>query len=155
MNNNNQFELVHIQELSSIFNREVLIDKEMLRSCSLAYLIIFQHQKNNESVGLHVSIRYLTRNDKLLMQEGATFIAKLDNWMNTSHEEEALKKNAQVQAFIEYGLAFVSGMVFRKVSGTVMNNIFVPYISINEIIEDVVIEEVHKSKEKKELTSIN
>lgn len=146
MKKNNLFELAHIHELPSIFNRDISINEEMLKACTLGYLVVFQYRSNSETVGLHVSVRYMTPEDKVLMQEGATVVAKIDGWTEMSHDEATLRGDLRIRSFIGYGLAFVSGMVFRRASGTVMNNVFVPYMSVDSVIDDVVIEEL-KGKE--------
>lgn len=145
MKNNFQFELVHIQELPSVFNRELPIDKESLKSCQPSYLVVFQYQADYPSVGLHVSIRYVFPDGKVLMQEGATIIAKIEGWSEMSHDEANLRADSRVQALVSYGLSFVSGMIYRRASGTVMNNIFVPYMDIKQVIDNVLIEEVKKA----------
>lgn len=142
MKENNFFELVHIHELPSVFNREIPINAEMLKGCSLAYLVVFQYKEGSESVGLHVSIRYMTPDNKVLMQEGATLVAVLDGWKEMSREEKELRADIRFRSLVDYGLAFVSGMVFRRTSGTVMNSIFVPHMAVGNIINEVRIEEV-------------
>lgn len=144
MKDKNIFELVHIHELPSVFNREVVVNSEMLKTCSLAYLVVFQHQEGSDSVALHVSLRYMTPDNKVLMQEGATIVAILDGWKDMSRDEDTLRSDGRFRSLVDYGLAFVSGMVFRRTSGTVMNNIFIPHISAENIINDVQIEEVRK-----------
>lgn len=144
MKKNNIFELVHIHELPSVFNREVVVNSEMLKQCSLAYLLVFQYKEGSDSVGLHVSLRYMTSDDKVLMQEGATIVAILDGWKEMSRDDNTLRSDDRFRSLVDYGLAFVSGMVFRRTSGTVMNNIFIPHFSAENIIQYVQIEEVKK-----------
>ena len=146
MNENSNFKIVHINELPSMFNREVKIDEEMLKKCTLGYLVVLQYQKGNETIGLHVSIRYMTPDEKVLMQEGATFVVNIECWEEMSHEKKALRESSVIKLLVEYGLSFVSGMIYRRVSGTVMNNIFVPYMDSSVIMENVVIEEVGQKK---------
>ncbi len=144
MSTNISFEIVHIHELPSVFNREVKVDEEMLKKCTLGYLVVFQYREGDDMVGLHVSIRYLTHDGRILMQEGATVVAKINDWNKMSQEDNALRESSIVQLLVEYGLSFVSGMIFRRASGTVMNNIFVPHIEASSIMEDVVFEKVEK-----------
>lgn len=145
MKKNNLFELVHIHELPSVFNREVAVNSEMLKTCTLAYLVVFQYQEGSDSVGLHVSIRYITPDEKVLMQEGATLVSVLDGWEDMPRDENSLRNDNRFRSLVDYGLAFVSGMVFRRTSGTIMNNIFIPHMSAESIIDNVQIEEVKKS----------
>lgn len=145
MKEKNLFELVHVHELPSVFNREIVVNAEMLKTCTLAYLMVFQYKKGADSVGLHVSIRYMTPDEKVLMQEGATLVAIFEDWKDMPNDEKKLREDHRVRSLVDYGLAFVSGMVFRRTSGTVMNNIFVPHLSIENVINDVQVEEV-KSK---------
>lgn len=144
MSANNSFEIVHIHELPSVFNREVKVDEEMLKKCTLGYLVVFQYREGDDMVGLHVSIRYITPDERVLMQEGATLVAKINDWNEMSHEDDALRESLIVKLLVEYGLSFVSGMIFRRASGTVMNNIFVPHIEASLIMKDVVFEKVEK-----------
>lgn len=140
MSENNNFEIVHIHELPSFFNREVKVDEEMIKKCTLGYLVVLQHKENNETVGLHVSIRYITPDNNVLMQEGATIVVKIEDWNNMPHEEKTLRESPSVRLLVEYGLSFVSGMIFTRASGTVMNNIFVPHMATSIIMNDIVIE---------------
>lgn len=142
----NQFELVHIQELPSVFNRELPIDKESLKTCQPSYLVVFQFQAGNPCVGLHVNIRYVFPDGKVLMQEGATMIAMIQDWSEMPYDEASIRADSRVQALISYGLSFVSGMIFRRSSGTIMNTIFVPYMSIEQVIDNVLIEEIKKEE---------
>lgn len=146
MENNYQLELVHIQELPSVFNRELTIDKETLKTCQPGYLVVFQHQADNPNVGLHVSIRYVFPDGKVLMQEGATMIARIQGWSEMSHDDETLRADSRFRSLVSYGLSFVSGMIYSRTSGTIMNTIFVPYMDIEQVIDNVLIEEVKKSE---------
>jgi len=145
MKENNLFELVHIHELPAVFNRDIAVNAEMLKTCTLAYLVVFQYQEGSDSVGLHVSIRYMTPDQKILMQEGATLVSVLDGWKDMSRDEKTLRSDNRFRSLVDYGVAFVSGMVFRRTSGTVMNNIFIPHMAAENIIDNVQIEEVKKS----------
>ena len=145
MKENNLFELVHIHELPAVFNRDIAVNAEMLKTCTLAYLVVFQYQEGSDSVGLHVSIRYMTPDQKILMQEGATLVSVLDGWKDMSRDEKTLRSDNRFRSLVDYGVAFVSGMVFRRTSGTVMNNIFIPHMAVENIIDNVQIEEVKKS----------
>lgn len=145
MKENNLFELVHIHELPAVFNRDIAVNAEMLKTCTLAYLVVFQYQEGSDSVGLHVSIRYMTPDQKILMQEGATLVSVLDGWKDMSRDEKTLRSDNRFRSLVDYGVAFVSGMVFRRTSGTVMNNIFIPHMAAENIIDNIQIEEVKKS----------
>lgn len=140
----NKFELVQVKELPSKINRDINIDPEMLKMTQTAYLAVFQYQDGNDSVGLHVQIRYVTPNDNVLLEVGATFIARLADWENTPRDEQSLRANANIVELVGYGLAFVSGMIFRHTSGTILNSVFTPYINPADIMEDLIIEKLEK-----------
>ena len=86
----------------------------------------------------------MTTDKKVLMQEGATLVSVLDGWKEMSRDENTLRNDIRFRSLVDYGIAFVSGMVFRRTSGTVMNNIFIPHMTVENIINNVQIEEVKK-----------
>lgn len=94
-------------------------------------------------MAVHVSLRYQTEKT-VLLQEGATLIAKIDGWDKMSKDEESLKKDERILAFIDYSLAFVGGMVFRHVAGTALNSIAAPQIMAVNIMDNVVINALPK-----------
>lgn len=138
----NNFELVHVKELSSRINRDINIDPELLKKTQTAYLVVLQYQDGNDTVGLHVQIRYITPDEKVLLEFGATFVARLSGWDECVRDEQSLRANHNVVELVGYGLAFVSGMIFRHTSGTILNSVFTPHINPANIMEDVIIEKV-------------
>ncbi|MBR1466867.1 MAG: hypothetical protein IJ607_11000 [Bacteroidaceae bacterium] len=139
----NQFEILQIRELPSSIVRDGEVSKEDVAASRLSYLIVFQHQEGNEAVAVHVSLRYQTEKT-VLLQEGATLIAKIDGWDEMSKDDESLKKDERILAFIDYSLAFVGGMVFRHVAGTALNSIAAPQIMAVNIMDNVVINALPK-----------
>lgn len=138
----NSFELVHVKELSSMINRDIDIDSESLKKIQTAYRVIFQYQDGNDSVGLHVQIRYVTFDEKVLLEIGATFVVRLLDWNESAHDEQSIRDNQNIVNLVGYGLAFVCGMTFRHTSGTILNTVFTPYINPGNIMKDVIIEKV-------------
>ena len=144
MKMSNNFELIQVSELPSVFNRDIVVDKELLKSCRMEYMVVFQFKKNFDSTALHVNIRYVTSDSKVLMQEGASFIVKIEGWREISHDVITLRSNNNIQSLVDYGLSFVSGMIFHRASGTVMNTVFMPHISAQNIMQNVSFDEVEK-----------
>ena len=73
-------------------------------------------------------------------------IARIQGWSGMSHDDETLRADSRFRSLVSYGLSFVSGMIYSRTSGTIMNTIFVPYMDIEQVIDNVLIEEVKKSK---------
>ena len=143
----NQFEILQIRELPSSIVRDGEVSKDDVANSRMSYLVVFQHQEGNEAVAVHVSLRYQT--DKIvLLQEGATLIAKIDGWGEMAKDEESLKHDEHIIAFVDYALAFVGGMVFRHVAGTALNGILPPHIVAANIMEHVVVNAMPKQSEK-------
>lgn len=136
----NQFEILQIRELPSSIVRDGEVKKEEIEKSHLSYLIVFQCQHGNEAVALHVSLRYQTQDETVLLQEGVTIIARIEDWDNMSKDEQLLKKNERIVALVDYGLAFVGGMIYRHVSGTLLNSVIPPHISAADIMDNVVVE---------------
>lgn len=80
----------------------------------------------------------------MLLEEGATLVATLDGWGEMQHDEESLRSNSSVIELVGYGLAFVSGMIYRHTSGTILNSAFAPYVNPASIMQDVIIEKIDK-----------
>ena len=143
----NQFEILQIRELPSTVVRDSELSKEDVAKSRLSYLVVFQHQEGNEAVAVHISLRYQTEKT-VLLQEGATLIAKIDGWDEMPKDDESLKHDERVLAFVDYGLAFVGGMVFRHVAGTALNSITPPQIMAKDIVEHVVFNSMPKQADK-------
>lgn len=143
----NQFDILQIRELPSSIVRDGEVSKEEVGKSRLSFLVVFQHQEGNEAVAAHVSLRYQTEKT-VLLQEGATLIAKIDGWEGMAKDEASLKKDERIVAFVDYALAFVGGMVFRHVAGTALNSITPSQIMAANIMEHVVINAMPKQAEK-------
>ena len=134
------FDILHIRELPSSIIRDDDVAKEDIAKSRLSYLVVFQHQEGNEAVALHVSLRLQSEGKTVLLQEGATFIVKVIGWDEMAKDEPSLRGNERIIALVDYGLAFVSGMVFRHVSGTALNSLDPPIIDAMRIMDHVVID---------------
>lgn len=143
-----QFEILQIRELPSTIVRDNELSKEDVAKKRLSYLVVFQHQEGNEAVAVHISLRYQTEKT-VLLQEGASFIAKIDHWGEMPKDDDSLKHDERIVAFVDYGLAFVGGMVFRHVAGTALNSIVPPQIKAEDIMENVVFNTMPKQSEEK------
>lgn len=143
-----QFEILQIRELPSTIVRDNELSKEDVAKSRLSYLVVFQHQEGNEAVAVHISLRYQTEKT-VLLQEGATLIAKIDKWGEMPKDDYSLKHDERIVAFVDYGLAFVGGMVFRHVAGTALNSIVPPQIKAEDIMENVVFNTMPKQSEVK------
>lgn len=73
-------QILQIKEIPFEVNREVNITSEMMKDVKFSFLIVLQHIKENDVVGLHTVVRYYLPDGKELLQGGVTVIAKLPNW---------------------------------------------------------------------------
>lgn len=136
----NPFEILQIRELPSSIVRDDEVTKEEVEKSRLSFLIVFQHQEGNEAVALHVSLRYQIPDGAVLLQEGATFVAKIAGWNDMAKDEASLRSNDSVISLVDYGLVFVGGMIYRHVAGTILNSVLPPYINASSIMEHVVVD---------------
>lgn len=136
----NPFEMLQIRELPSSIVRDDEVTKEEVAKSRLSFLIVFQYQEGNEAVALHVSLRYQIPDGAVLLQEGATFVAKIAGWEGMAKDEASLRSNDSVVTLVDYGLAFVGGMIYRHVTGTVLNSVLPPHIDAASIMEHVVVD---------------
>ncbi|MBO5632716.1 MAG: hypothetical protein J5965_26990 [Aeriscardovia sp.] len=136
----NPFEILQIRELPSSIVRDDEVTKEEVAKSRLSFLIVFQHQEGNEAVALHVSLRYQVLDGAVLLQEGATLVAKISGWEGMSKDETSLRSNDSVISLVDYGLAFVGGMIYRHVAGSVLNSVLPPHMDAASIMQYVVID---------------
>lgn len=136
----NQFEILQIRELPSSIVRDDEVTKEEVAKSRLSFLIVFQYQEGNEAVALHVSLRYQVPDGAVLLQEGATLVAKIAGWEGMSKDETSLRSNDSVISLVDYGLAFVGGMIYRHVAGSILNSVLPPHMDAASIMKYVVID---------------
>lgn len=118
----NQFEIVQILELPSSIIRDVELKKDVIEKCQLQYLVVLQYQKDSDIVGLHVLLRFVTNDEKVMLNEGATFVSRIDRWNELDHASEALRTDRTITSLVNYAIPFVCGMIFRHTSGTILSN---------------------------------
>ena len=140
----NPFEILQIRELPSSIVRDDEVTKEVVAKSHLSFLIVFQHQEGNEATALHVSLRYQIPDGAVLLQEGATFVAKIADWNDMAKDEASLRNNERVISLVDYGLAFVEGMIYRHVAGSKLNSVLPPYMDAANIMQYVVIDAIIK-----------
>lgn len=136
----NPFEILQIRELPSSIVRDDEVTKEEVEKSRLSFLIVFQHQEGNEAVALHVSLRYQIPDGAVLLQEGATFVAKIAGWNDMAKDEASLRSNDSVISLVDYGLVFVGGMIYRHVAGTILNSVLPPHMNAASVMKYVVID---------------
>lgn len=141
----NLFEILQIRELPSSIVRDDEVTKEEVAKSQLSFLIVFQHQEGNEAVALHVSLRYQIPDGAVLLQEGATLVAKIAGWNDIAKDDVSLRSNESVISLVDYGLAFVGGMIYRHVAGTILNSVLPPHIDAAKIMQYVAIDNKTKS----------
>ena len=136
----NPFEILQIRELPSSIVRDDEVTKEEVAKCQLSFLTVFQYQEGNDAVALHVSFRYQIPEGAVLLQEGVTLVAKIAGWKDMAKDDASLKSNGSVLSLVDYGLAFVGGMIYRHVAGTVLNSVLPPHMDATTIMKYVVID---------------
>ena len=73
----NSFKLVRVTELPSNINRGINIDNDVVGKSQIAYLVVFQHQDDNNAVGLHVLIRFVTPDNKCCLRKVQPLLPRL------------------------------------------------------------------------------
>ena len=138
-------QILQIKEIPFEVNREVNITSEMMKDVKFSFLIVLQHIKENDVVGLHTVVRYYLPDGKELLQGGATVIAKLPNWGELEDNDDKIKSSSMVMELVSYANAFVSGLFYKEAEGTPLNSAFIPKIPAEDLVEGMKIELIKES----------
>lgn len=139
------FEIVNIREIVSKINTTASEDR-VSSSYSSAYLLVFQYNPTDDSVGVHAFLRYLLEDNSVVLENGFTFIAKIKDWLSADKSDDAIKSNPFVKKLIEYCMAFVSGAALKNSIGTPLNNIIVPFEDAEVLLNNIYIEDITKKE---------
>lgn len=138
-------QILQIKEIPFEVNREVNITSEMMKDVKFSFLIVLQHIKENDVVGLHTVVRYYLPDGKELLQGGVTVIAKLPNWGELEDNNDKIKSSSMVMDLVSYANAFVSGLFYKEAEGTPLNSVFIPKIPAEDLVEGMKIELIEES----------
>ena len=138
-------QILQIKEIPFEVNREDNITSEMKKDVKFSFLIVLQHIKGSDVVGLHTVVRYYLPDGKELLQGGATVIAKLPNWGELEDNDDKIKSSSMVMELVSYANAFVSGLFYKEAEGTPLNSAFIPKIPAEELVEGMKIELIKES----------
>lgn len=138
-------QILQIKEIPFEVNREVNITSEMMKDVKFSFLIVLQHIKENDVVGLHTVVRYYLPDGKELLQGGVTVIAKLPNWGELEGNDDKIKSSSMVMDLVSYANAFVSGLFYKEAEGTPLNSVFIPKIPAEDLVEGMKIELIEES----------
>lgn len=138
-------QILQIKEIPFEVNREVNITSEMMKDVKFSFLIVLQHIKENDVVGLHTVVRYYLPDGKELLQGGVTVIAKLPNWGELEDNDDKIKSSSMVMDLVSYANAFVSGLFYKEAEGTPLNSVFIPKIPAEDLVEGMKIELIKES----------
>ena len=138
-------QILQIKEIPFEVNREVNITSEMMKDVKFSFLIVLQHIKENDVVGLHTVVRYYLPDGKELLQGGVTVIAKLPNWGELEDNNDKIKSSSMVMDLVSYANAFVSGLFYKEAEGTPLNSAFIPKIPAEDLVEGMKIELIKES----------
>ncbi|MCW4128021.1 hypothetical protein ONT16_07095 [Prevotella copri] len=138
-------QILQIKEIPFEVNREVNITSEMMKDVKFSFLIVLQHIKGSDVVGLHTVVRYYLPDGKELLQGGATIIAKLPNWGELEDNDDKIKSSSMVMELVSYANAFVSGLFYKEAEGTPLNSAFIPKIPSEDLVEGMKIELIKES----------
>ena len=138
-------QILQIKEIPFEVNREVNITSEMMKDVKFSFLIVLQHIKENDVVGLHTVVRYYLPDGKELLQGGVTVIAKLPNWGELEDNDDKIKSSSMVMDLVSYANAFVSGLFYKEAEGTPLNSVFIPKITAEDLVVGMKIELIEES----------
>ena len=138
-------QILQIKEIPFEVNSEVNITSEMMKDVKFSFLIVLQHIKGSDVVGLHTVVRYYLPDGKELLQGGATVIAKLPNWGELENNDDKIKSSSMVMELVSYANAFVSGLFYKEAEGTPLNSAFIPKIPAEDLVEGMKIELIKES----------
>lgn len=144
MEKKQHIQILQIKEIPFEVNREVNITSEMMKDVKFSFLIVLQHIKGKDVVGLHTVVRYYLPDGKELLQGGATVIAKLPNWSELD-DDEKIKSSSMIKELVSYANAFVCGLFYKEAEGTPLNSAFIPKIPAEDLVEGMKIELIKES----------
>lgn len=145
METKQHIQILQIKEIPFEVNREVTITSEIMKDVKFSFLIVLQHVKGNDVVGLHTVVRYYLPDGKELLQGGATVIAKLPDWEKLEDDDEKIKLSPTVMELVSYANAFVSGLFYKEAEGTPLNSAFIPKIPAEDLVEGMKIDLIKES----------
>lgn len=138
-------ELLLIKEIPFETNREFgNLSTDIVKNVRFSFLIVLQYQDESDTVGLHTVVRYIAPSGEMLLQGGATFIARIKDWNKIAINEENIKNATSVKNLVAYSSAFVSGMFFKRNAGTLFNSTFIPNIPSEQLVAGMKIEKIEK-----------
>lgn len=140
METKQHIQILQIKEIPFEVNREVNITSEMMKDVKFSFLIVLQHIKGKDVVGLHTVVRYYLPDGKELLQGGATVIAKIPGWVEIEDDDEKIKSSSMIMEFVSYANAFVSGLFYKEAEGTPLNSAFIPKIPAEDLVKGMKIE---------------
>lgn len=140
MEDKKQIQMLQIKEIPFEVNREVNITAEMMKDVKFSFLIVLQHVKGKDVIGLHTVVRYFLPNKEELLHGGVTIIAKLKKWSEIEDGEEKIKSSCMTKDLVSYANAFVSGLFYKEVEGTPLNSAFIPMLPVEELVKGMKIE---------------
>lgn len=137
------FTIKHIREVGFQMNRELTLESDLKNHLKVAFLLLLQFEKDSNTIGLHTIAKY-TYDDQELLSGGATFVVDVPRWTEVSHDIEEVRKYPWVKDLLIYSMGFVSGQHYKSSAGTPLNSVFLPYISPEDMLNMLVIDEVKK-----------
>ncbi|MCQ2253769.1 MAG: hypothetical protein MJZ61_09990 [Bacteroidales bacterium] len=141
------FNILQLREIPFVINNNATIDAGTLSKVKVTFVIMLQHQRDNNAVCLHTALRYLSENNEELMHGGASIVAHLPGWQAVCQSEEAIRQSDEVEQLINYASAFVSGQFFHFAANTSLSSVFVPWIPAKKLINNMIIEAFDPMKE--------
>lgn len=143
---NKDFTLLSINEIPFTMNLNVAdLNEDIKKRIRISFLFIFQYQEGNKASAMHAVVRvYL--DDSVILEGGATFIFKSNEWDKMPHNEKAVKESNFAKSMIEYALPFINGVMCTRVQNTKLNGLFLPIIDTSELVANIKIQEIQKQE---------
>lgn len=138
-------EILLINTRPLVFDKGITINEEDKQHIVANYIFCLQYQDAIDKVALQIGVRYWKKNGERKEPVASivgVLIVQIDGWEAINKDEENIRNNADVQALLRFGLAFMEGYVYRASEDTPLANSFVGNPNYVEIFNGFKIEKV-------------
>lgn len=118
-------------------------NENALKDARLQFLLVLQYQDSSDCIGMHAALR-LEKDDNTIVSGGATVIANIANWKESSKNQDDIVSNESIRQLISYSFAVMSGVFYKQSQSTIFNKVVIPYITTDELINFLRIEKIQK-----------
>lgn len=129
------------------YNTELRLTPDVLQEIDVKLAIVFKYQTDTNYVGVEMNIQYAHNSNEILAY--STLLTLFDpDWLDfvkTAPTEEDIRM--QMLPHLKYALDFTRGALAIRSKGTVVEELYLPHIEMEELKDYVLLELVKKSQD--------